>query len=463
MTPNIAFDADLIRRYDQSGPRYTSYPTAAQFHGGISDSDYRKWAANSNEDPIPRPLSLYIHIPFCDTVCFYCACNKIVTGDHRRAAPYLQHVYREMELQAALFDPDRRVEQLHWGGGTPTFLSSEQIRELMSVTGRHFQLLHDDSGEYSIEIDPRSVNFEKIRTLRAVGFNRMSVGVQDFDPVVQKAVNRTQSREQTRDVIETARDIGFRSINIDLMYGLPFQSVASYRQTIDKIIDLSPERIAVYNYAHLPERFKPQRRISEADLPSSEVKLDILQQTISQLGEAGYVYIGMDHFAKPDDELATAQQQGSLHRNFQGYSTHADCDLIGIGVTAIGKVCDNYTQNVRDLEEYYQRIDSGQFALERGVELEPDDLLRNEIITQLMCHFSLDIEALESSWKFDFSAHFRPEIEDLALMQKDGLLQFDGKRLQILPAGRLLVRNICMVFDRYLRDRGGSGGFSKVI
>ena len=463
MTPNIAFDADLIRRYDQSGPRYTSYPTAAQFHGGISDSDYRKWAANSNEDPIPRPLSLYIHIPFCDTVCFYCACNKIVTGDHRRAAPYLQHVYREMELQAALFDPDRRVEQLHWGGGTPTFLSSEQIRELMSVTGRHFQLLHDDSGEYSIEIDPRSVNFEKIRTLRAVGFNRMSVGVQDFDPVVQKAVNRTQSREQTRDVIETARDIGFRSINIDLMYGLPFQSVASYSETIDKIIDLSPERIAVYNYAHLPERFKPQRRISEADLPSSEVKLDILQQTISQLGEAGYVYIGMDHFAKPDDELATAQQQGSLHRNFQGYSTHADCDLIGIGVTAIGKVCDNYTQNVRDLEEYYQRIDSGQFALERGVELEPDDLLRNEIITQLMCHFSLDIEALESSWKFDFSAHFRPEIEDLALMQKDGLLQFDGKRLQILPAGRLLVRNICMVFDRYLRDRGGSGGFSKVI
>ncbi len=463
MTPNIAFDADLIRRYDQSGPRYTSYPTAAQFHGGISDSDYRKWAANSNEDPIPRPLSLYIHIPFCDTVCFYCACNKIVTGDHRRAAPYLQHVYREIELQAALFDPDRRVEQLHWGGGTPTFLSSEQIRELMSVTGRHFQLLHDDSGEYSIEIDPRSVNFEKIRTLRAVGFNRMSVGVQDFDPVVQKAVNRTQSREQTRDVIETARDIGFRSINIDLMYGLPFQSVASYSETIDKVIDLSPERIAVYNYAHLPERFKPQRRISEADLPSSEVKLDILQQTISQLGEAGYVYIGMDHFAKPDDELATAQQQGSLHRNFQGYSTHADCDLIGIGVTAIGKVCDNYTQNVRDLEEYYQRIDSGQFALERGVELEPDDLLRNEIITQLMCHFSLDIEALESSWKFDFSAHFRPEIEDLALMQKDGLLQFDGKHLQILPAGRLLVRNICMVFDRYLRDRGGSGGFSKVI
>jgi oxygen-independent coproporphyrinogen-3 oxidase len=386
-----------------------------------------------------------------------------VTGDHRRAAPYLQHVYREIELQAALFDPDRGVEQLHWGGGTPTFLSSEQIRELMRVTGRHFQLLHDDSGEYSIEIDPRSVNFEKIRTLRAVGFNRMSVGVQDFDPVVQKAVNRTQSRELTRDVIETARDIGFRSINIDLMYGLPFQSVSSYSETIDKIIDLSPERIAVYNYAHLPERFKPQRRISEADLPSSEVKLDILQQTISQLGEAGYVYIGMDHFAKPDDELATAQQQGSLLRNFQGYSTHADCDLIGIGVTAIGKVCDNYTQNVRDLEEYYQRIDSGQFALERGVELEPDDLLRNEIITQLMCHFSLDIEALESSWKFDFSAHFRPEIEDLALMQKDGLLQFDGKHLQILPAGRLLVRNICMVFDRYLRDRGGSGGFSKVI
>jgi oxygen-independent coproporphyrinogen-3 oxidase len=463
MTQNIAFDADLIRRYDQSGPRYTSYPTAAQFHGGITDSDYRKWAAHSNEDPIPRPLSLYMHIPFCDTVCFYCACNKIVTGDHSRATPYLQHIYREIEMQSKLFDPDRCVEQLHWGGGTPTFLSSEQIRELMRVTGRHFQLLHDDSGEYSIEIDPRSVNFEKIRTLRAVGFNRMSVGVQDFNDVVQKAVNRTQSKELTREVIDTARDVGFRSINIDLMYGLPFQSVDSFSETLDKVVDLSPERIAVYNYAHLPERFKPQRRINEADLPSSEVKLDILQQTISQLTSAGYVYIGMDHFARPDDEMAVAQQQGTLHRNFQGYSTHAECDLIGIGVTAIGKVCDNFIQNVRSLEEYYQRIDSGQFALERGVELEPDDLLRNEIISQLMCHFRLDIGALESAWKFDFASHFKAEIKDLQVMQQDGLLKLEGKTLQILPAGRLLVRNICMVFDRYLRERDGGGGYSKVI
>jgi oxygen-independent coproporphyrinogen-3 oxidase len=386
-----------------------------------------------------------------------------LTGDHSKATPYLHHVYRELELQGGLFDPDRHVEQLHWGGGTPTFLSSEQIRELMRVTGRYFQLLHDDSGEYSIEIDPRSVNFEKVRTLRAVGFNRMSVGVQDFNPVVQKAVNRTQSKELTREVIETARDVGFRSINIDLMYGLPFQSVASFSETLDKVIDLAPERIAVYNYAHLPERFKPQRRINDGDLPSSEVKLNILQQTISQLNGAGYVYIGMDHFARPDDEMAVAQQQGSLHRNFQGYSTHADCDLIGIGVTAIGKVCDNYTQNVRTLEEYYQRIDSGQFALERGVELEPDDLLRNEIITQLMCHFHLDIKALEHSWKFEFASHFKSEIGDLGQMQQDGLLELDGKTLQILPAGRLLVRNICMVFDRYLRERGNSGGFSKVI
>ena len=463
MTQNIAFDADLIRRYDQSGPRYTSYPTAAQFHDGISASDYRKWATHSNEDPIPRPLSLYIHIPFCDTVCFYCACNKIVTGDHSKAAPYLQHVYRELELQAGLFDPDRHVEQLHWGGGTPTFLSSDQIRELMRVTGRNFQLLHNDSGEYSIEIDPRSVDFEKVRTLRDVGFNRMSVGVQDFNPAVQEAVNRTQSKELTREVIDTARDVGFRSINIDLMYGLPFQSVSSFSETLDKVIELAPERIAVYNYAHLPERFKPQRRISEADLPSSEEKLDILQQTISQMTDAGYVYIGMDHFAKPDDELAVAQRQGSLHRNFQGYSTHADCDLIGIGVTAIGKVCDNYTQNVRTLEEYYQRIDSGKLALERGVELEPDDLLRNEIITQLMCHFSLHIDALESEWKFDFASHFKSEIEDLKQLQQDGLLELEGKTLQILPAGRLLVRNICMVFDRYLRERDSSGGFSKVI
>jgi oxygen-independent coproporphyrinogen-3 oxidase len=462
MKQNLIFDADLIRRYDQSGPRYTSYPTAAQFHGNISVDDYRRWAQHSNEDPIPRTLSLYFHIPFCDTVCFYCACNKIVTGDHSRATPYLEHLYKEIELQGQLFDRDRIVDQLHWGGGTPTFLNADQIRDLMKVTGKHFSLRDDDAGDYSIEIDPRSVDPEKLQVLRETGFNRLSLGVQDLDPRVQQAVNRVQSEDKTREVTEAARELGFKSINMDLMYGLPFQTVESFNETLQKIVALNPDRIAAYNYAHLPERFKPQRRINEDDLPSAAVKLDILQNTIEYLNGAGYVYIGMDHFARPTDELAIAQEQGSLHRNFQGYSTHADCDLIGMGVTAIGRVCDNYSQNVRNLEEYYEKVDAGLLPLERGVELEPDDLLRREIIVQLMCHFVLDIEMLEQKWHFSFASHFKEEIAELENLQKDGLLTLDQGTLQILPAGRMLVRNVCMVFDSYLRS-GNKGNFSKVI
>lgn len=462
MKQNLIFDADLIRRYDQSGPRYTSYPTAAQFHGNISIDDYRRWAQHSNEDPIPRTLSLYFHIPFCDTVCFYCACNKIVTGDHSRATPYLEHLYKEIELQGQLFDRDRIVDQLHWGGGTPTFLNANQIRELMQVTGKHFTLRDDDGGDYSIEIDPRSVDAEKLQVLRETGFNRLSLGVQDLNPRVQQAVNRVQSEDKTREVTEAARELGFKSINMDLMYGLPFQTVESFNETLQKIVTLNPDRIAAYNYAHLPERFKPQRRINEADLPSAAMKLDILQNTIEFLNGAGYVYIGMDHFAKPTDELAVAQEQGSLHRNFQGYSTHADCDLVGMGVTAIGHVCDNYSQNVRKLEDYYEKVDAGLLPLERGTELEPDDLLRREIIVQLMCHFVLNIEMLEQKWRFSFATHFKEEIAELENLQKDGLLTLDQATLHILPAGRMLVRNVCMVFDRYLRS-GSRGNFSKVI
>jgi oxygen-independent coproporphyrinogen-3 oxidase len=462
MKQNLIFDADLIRRYDQSGPRYTSYPTAAQFHGKVSIDDYRRWAQHSNEDPIPRTLSLYFHIPFCDTVCFYCACNKIVTGDHSRATPYLEHLYKEIELQGQLFDPDRIVDQLHWGGGTPTFLNADQIRNLMKVTGKHFSLRDDDGGDYSIEIDPRSVDPEKLQVLRETGFNRLSLGVQDLNPRVQQAVNRIQSEDKTREVTEAARELGFKSINMDLMYGLPFQTVESFNETLQKIVALNPDRIAAYNYAHLPERFKPQRRINEADLPSAAVKLDILQNTIEYLNGAGYVYIGMDHFAKPTDELAVAQEQGTLHRNFQGYSTHADCDLVAMGVTAIGHVCDNYSQNVRKLEDYYEMVDAGLLPLERGIELEPDDLLRREIIVQLMCHFVLNIEMLEQKWRFNFASHFKEEIAELEKLQKDGLLTLDQGTLHILPAGRMLVRNVCMVFDRYLRN-GNKGSFSKVI
>ncbi len=463
MKQHLVFDVDLIRRYDRSGPRYTSYPTVAQFHTDISEDDYRTWAQHSNEDPIPRPLSIYIHIPFCDTVCFYCACNKIVTRDYSRTVPYLEHLYREIEMQGKLFDPDRRVEQLHWGGGTPTFLEPGQIRELMKVIRRHFSLRDDDDGEFSIEIDPRSVTRQKLETLRDTGFNGISMGVQDFDPQVQKAVNRIQDESQTREVFEMARQLEFRSINMDLMYGLPFQSVESFGATLERTVAIGPDRIAVYNYAHLPERFKPQRRIEAADLPSADEKLDILQHTIEFLTGSGYVYIGMDHFARPDDELAVAQRNGTLQRNFQGYSTNAECDLIGLGVTAIGKVCDNYSQNVRDLEEYYRLIDAGRLPLERGYELEPDDLLRREIIQDLMCHFTLDIRALEKKWRFSFTNHFNDEIKALKQMEADGLLTLDADILQVLPAGRLLVRNICMVFDRYHDDYGSQKTFSKVI
>jgi oxygen-independent coproporphyrinogen-3 oxidase len=463
MNQRLVFDAELIRRYDQSGPRYTSYPTVAQFHDDITEADYRRWARHSNEDPIPRSLSIYIHLPFCDTVCFYCACNKVVTKDHSRTLPYLEHLYREISMQSELFDPDRIVEQLHWGGGTPTFLDSDQMRGLMDVTRRHFNLLDDDSGEYSIEIDPRSVDDEKMNTLRAIGFNRISLGVQDFNPKVQQAVNRIQSEGQTQEVASTARKLGFKSLNMDLMYGLPFQSVESFGETLKRAIAIDPDRLAIYNYAHLPERFKPQRRINETDLPSADEKLDILQHTIEFLTGSGYVYIGMDHFAKPDDELAVAQRNGTLQRNFQGYSTNSDCDLIGLGVTSIGKVCDNYNQNVRDLEEYYRLIDAGKLALERGIELEPDDMLRREIITGLMCHFKLNIRALEEKWGFDFSHNFSAEIKQLKQMERDGLLEIDADALNILPAGRLLVRNISMVFDHYLGDKGAHSRFSKVI
>lgn len=463
MAQHIVFDADLIKRYDQTGPRYTSYPAANRFHTGITGAEYRLWAQHSNEDPIPRALSLYFHIPFCDTICFYCACTKVVTRNHARSDEYLDYLCKEIAMQGALFDRDRRVEQLHWGGGTPTFLDNDQIRRLMDATARHFTLQTDDEGEYSIEIDPRSVDAEKLRVLREAGFNRISLGVQDVNDEVQRAVNRKQSIELTSKVNQQARELGFKSVNMDLMYGLPYQTVASFEQTLETIIDMRPDRIAVYNYAHLPERFKPQRRIDAATLPSPDEKLSLLQHTIEHLTGSGYVYIGMDHFALPDDELAVAQQQGTLQRNFQGYSTHVDCDLVSMGMSAIGHVCDNYSQNASDLESYYAMLDADELPLKRGIELEPDDLLRRDVINRLMCDFMLDTKALERRWHFHFDTHFQQELEDLKALQADGLLEMDDEGLRVLPAGRLLVRNICMVFDRYLRGSGDNTRYSRVI
>jgi oxygen-independent coproporphyrinogen-3 oxidase len=413
MTLNVQslFNEDLIRRYDKSGPRYTSYPTAVQFHEGFTETEYRQAAEQSNilsrQDTSPRPLSLYFHIPFCNTVCFYCGCNKVVTKDRTRAQPYLDRVYQEIAMQASLFDDMRPVEQLHWGGGTPTFISHDEMRELMRVTRQHFHLVDDDSGEYSIEIDPREVSRDTIALLREIGFNRLSLGVQDFDLQVQKAVNRIQPEAQTLDALTAAREDGFKSISIDLIYGLPFQTVASFQSTIEKILAAEPDRLSVFNYAHLPEMFKPQRRINAEDLPSASVKLEILKNTIEQLTQGGYVYIGMDHFAKPDDELAEAQRNRSLYRNFQGYSTHADCDLIAMGITSISKVGNTYSQNLKTLDEYYNQIDAGHIPVYRGIELNDDDLLRREIITQLICHYCLDIPAIESRFGIKFTDYFR--------------------------------------------------------
>lgn len=365
-------------------------------------------------------------------------------------------------MQGALFDRRRTVDQLHWGGGTPTFISHDEMRELMRVTREHFTLRDDDSGEYSIEIDPREARGDTIALLRSLGFNRMSLGVQDFDPRVQKAVNRIQTEEETFAVLNAARAEGFKSVSIDLIYGLPFQSVESFGRTLDKIIAVGPDRLSVFNYAHLPDIFKPQRRINAEDLPSPAEKLDILQHTIERLTEAGYIYIGMDHFAKPQDELAIAQREGTLYRNFQGYSTHADCDLIGLGASSIGMIGPTYSQNHRELEEYYAALDAGRLPIFRGMELSADDLLRRAVITQLICHFHLDFAAIEGKFGIVFQEYFAPELDELAGMEQDGLLRLDAGGIQVLPAGRLLIRNICMVFDRYLRERQGQR-FSKVI
>jgi oxygen-independent coproporphyrinogen-3 oxidase len=459
MDQSIQFDLDLIQRYDKSGPRYTSYPTALELHEGFGEEDYRRQIAKSNAEG--GPLSLYFHIPFCDTVCFYCACNKIITNNRKHAEPYLESLCQEVALQGALFDHERVVNQLHWGGGTPTFLNTQQMERLMAVTRQFFHLRDDDQGEYSIEVDPRETDDKTIACLRALGFNRISLGVQDFDPVVQKAVNRIQSPEQTFKVLETVRQEGFRSTNVDLIYGLPLQTMESFARTLDQVLEYQPERFSIFNYAHLPARFKVQRQINDKDLPGAALKLEILQMVGKKLTDAGYVYIGMDHFAKPDDELAIAQREGKLYRNFQGYSTHSDCDLVGLGITSIGRVADAYIQNHKDLASYHAAIEQRKLPAFKGVELSQDDKIRREVIRQLICHFQLKFSVIEQTFALDFAQYFSNERIQLETMAKEGLLELDDDGIQVLPAGRLLIRNICMVFDRYLAQKQQQ--FSKVI
>ena len=449
---HVEFDADLISRLTQSGPRYTSYPTADRFSDSFGYRDYLQAVTQARSRGGRFPLSLYLHIPFCDTVCYYCGCNKIVTKNREKAATYLDYLKREVTMQGKLFAGFNQVEQLHFGGGTPTYLSDLQMDDLMQHLRRWFVFADDEAGEYSIEVDPRSVSPDRVHKLRQFRFNRISLGVQDFDPEVQKAVNRLQPEAQTLAVIRAAREARFRSISIDLIYGLPRQTVRSMGETLTKVIAASPDRIAVYHYAHLPHLFKPQRRIHEAELPSSDIKLEMLALCIQRLNDAGYIYIGMDHFAKPDDELAIAQRQGRLHRNFQGYSTHADADLIACGVSAISSVGMSYSQNVKTLDEYYDRLDQGELPVARGYKLSKDDVLRRFIIQMLMCNFELSLRSLEQAYPISFPAYFAQELEQLHELAKLGLLTMDDDWITVSLKGRLLIRNVCMVFDRHLQQ-----------
>jgi oxygen-independent coproporphyrinogen-3 oxidase len=450
MQTSSPFDPDLLRRYDRPGPRYTSYPTAPQFAAGFGEAELREAALASNGDPIPRRLSLYVHVPFCLSPCFYCGCNRIITRDLSRADTYLARLYREIDLTAALFDRDREVIQLHFGGGTPNFLSPAQLREVVDTLRRQFHFSDSPQRDISIELDPRFISPAEVAELASIGFNRASLGVQDFDPLVQEAVNRIQSVEQTVAVIDACRSSGFKSVNVDLIYGLPKQNLEGFARTLDTVIDVRPDRIAVYSYAHLPELFKAQKQINAEDMPTPETKLALLQLAIAKLTAAGYLYIGMDHFALPDDELAQAQARGGLHRNFMGYTTHADSDLIGLGVSAISHIGDSFSQNPRDLISWQGAIDDGRLPVFRGMRLSEDDQLRADLIQRLMCQGEVPIAALERRYAIDFDVYFADALEQLQPLAADGLVRIEPDRITVTSQGRLLLRNIAMCFDRYL-------------
>lgn len=458
------FDPQLICRLDRNGPRYTSYPTADRFTAAFGPDQYRSWAAKHTTTGARHALSIYVHLPFCRTLCFYCACNKIATKNSGKAKQYLDYLHREITMQGELFGRQHghhRVTQMHWGGGTPTFYEASELSRLFDQLRATYDFA--DDGEFSIEVDPRTVDASGIAALRGMGFNRISLGVQDFDPEVQRAVNRVQSEAQTLAVMEAARHEGFSSINVDLIYGLPKQNPLTFSHTLDRVIAANPGRVAVYNYAHLPSRFTSQRRILERDIPAPEIKLQLLSLAVEKLRAAGYVYIGMDHFAREDDALAVAQREGYLQRNFQGYSTHAGSDLLALGVSSIGQIGPTYSQNHRSLDDYYQSIDGGQLPVARGIVLTADDLLRRTVIQRLMCDFALSIRSLEKLYLIDFKEYFNNELPALEELAHTGLLKLDEQSITVTAKGRMLVRNICMVFDAYLRQLQSLDKFSRVI
>ena len=457
----VCFDIDLIRRYDTRGPRYTSYPTALQFSDRLTEDDYRQNALASNAGSLP--LSLYVHIPFCHSLCYYCGCNKIVTRNKARVAKYMTNLYREIDMQSGLFDRSRVVEQLHFGGGTPTYLDGDELGNLLQKLGSAFTLDDSDAREFSIEVDPRTVDADGIGVLTRLGFNRLSLGIQDFDPVVQEAVNRKQSLAEVRGLYEAARAAAYKSISFDLIYGLPHQTVASFDKTQNSVIDLQPDRLAVYNYAHLPQRFKGQRMINADDIPAPETKLEILELTIERLAEAGYVYIGMDHFALPDDDLVAARRDGSLQRNFQGYSTHRQCDLIGLGVSSISHIGNVFSQNSVTTMEYESLLEAGSIPIRKGVAVDDDDLLRADVIQALMCYDQLLFADFDAAHEVGFRDYFAAELERLGPLADDELIEVDEAGIHILPKGRLLLRNIAMTFDRYFAGLKQDKRFSRAI
>jgi len=450
MLDSIRWDADLIRRYDQAGPRYASYPTAVQFNERIGSFDLLHALRSSRQ--ASRPLSLYVHVPFCANACYYCRCNKVITQDRGHALPYLERLEKEIELVACHLGKEQIVEQLHMGGGTPTFLNHDELRRLMGHLRRHFRLQNDDHGDFSIEIDPREADWPTVGLLRELGFNSLSIGVQDLDPDVQRAINRMQTLQQTRTIIEAARTLQYRSLNVDLIYGLPLQTPERFARTVAAIIELQPDRLSLFNYHHLPERFISQRRINAAQLPRAADKLLMLQRSIEQLTDAGYRYIGMDHFALPDDDLAMAQEDGTLQRNFQGYTLHGHCDLLGLGVSAISQIGDLYCQNCSDIAEYRQHLDQGQLATTRGLRCNADDRIRRAVIQALICDYELCFARIEADHAIDFRSYFQDAWPMLERMAADGVIELTGSHLLIQPAGRLLVRSVCMLFDHYLPE-----------
>ncbi len=459
----MSVSADLLRRFDLTGPRYTSYPTADRFVEAFAADDYTQalQQRRSGAAAMSLPLSLYVHIPFCESLCYYCACNKIITKHHERAEAYLRYLSREVDLHTAQVGMGQSVSQLHLGGGSPTFLTDQELRGLMTMLRRSFNFA--PGGEYSIEVDPRTVDAKRLAVLAELGFNRLSFGVQDFDAAVQKAVHRVQPAEQVFALMQAARQQGFESINVDLIYGLPLQTPESFNRTLAQVTELAPDRVALYAYAHLPERFKPQRRIIAAELPTAGAKVTMLANSLAAFEAAGYVYVGMDHFALPNDALAVAKRQGRLHRNFQGYSTQPDCDLIALGVSAIGRVGATYSQNAKTVEEYYDHLDQGRLPVVRGLALSRDDLVRRAVIMALMCQGELQFESIELGYLIDFKQYFANELQALQELAEQGLVKLDDKSIEVTAQGWFFVRAVAMVFDRYLQADRNRSKFSRIL